>query len=135
MSIRDDHLDTSDYPKSHPLHSSRYKKVPGMFKDELFGKRMTEFIADRSKVYSYRTEGENDVMRAKGVCRGTIHKHLQFDDYIDALYNRQTINLDNVILGPNKHQLYMARVSRNALSPYDLKRWIAPDGIVTESYI
>ena len=78
MSIQDDYLDTSDYPVSHPLHSLQNKKVPGLFKDELFGKRMSKFIALRSKVCSYRTEGEADIKKARGVCRATIHKHLQF---------------------------------------------------------
>ena len=135
MSIRDDHLDTSDYPESHPLHSLQNKKVPGVFKDEMLGKRMTEFIALRSKVYSYRTEGEEDVRKAKGVCRATIRNHLQFEDYTDALYNRQVINRDNIILSSDKHKMYMAHVSRKALSPFDPKRWIAPDGVTTEAYI
>ena len=96
---------------------------------------MTEFVALRSKVYSYRTEGEDDIRKAKGVCRATIRKHLQFEDYIDALYNRQTINRDNIILSSDKHQLYMSRISRKALSPFDPKRWIAADGVTTEAYI
>ena len=33
-----DELDTSDYPKDHPLHSEKNKKVIGKFKDELNGK-------------------------------------------------------------------------------------------------
>ena len=37
-----DELDTSDYPKDHPLYSVDNKKVIGKFKDELNGKIMNE---------------------------------------------------------------------------------------------
>ena len=46
-----DELDTSDYPKDHPLYSDENKKVVGKFKDELGGKIMTDWIALRSKAY------------------------------------------------------------------------------------
>ena len=39
-----DELDTSDYPKDHPLYSIKNKKVMGKFKDELNGKIMNEII-------------------------------------------------------------------------------------------
>lgn len=32
-----DYFDTSNYEVNHPLHSNRFKKVPGKFKDELGG--------------------------------------------------------------------------------------------------
>ena len=48
-----EHLDTSDYPKDHPLYSLMNKKVIGKFKDELNGKVLYEIIYLRSKVYSF----------------------------------------------------------------------------------
>ena len=46
---------TSDYDKNdeRPLPIGKNKKVIGMFKDELGGKIMTEFIVLRAKIYSY----------------------------------------------------------------------------------
>jgi hypothetical protein len=48
-----DHFDFSNYPKDHPLYSTKNKGVLGKFKDELGGRIMTEFIALRSKMYSF----------------------------------------------------------------------------------
>ena len=48
-------FDTSNYDKNdeRPLLIGKNKKVIGMFKDELGGKIMTEFIVLRVKVYAY----------------------------------------------------------------------------------
>ena len=46
---------TSDYEKNdkRPLTIGKNKKVPGVFKDELGGKIITEVVALRSKKYAY----------------------------------------------------------------------------------
>ncbi|CAC5392644.1 unnamed protein product [Mytilus coruscus] len=49
----EDELDTSGYPKDHPLYSEKNKKVIGKFKDELNGKIMNEIVYLRSKAYSF----------------------------------------------------------------------------------
>ena len=48
-------FDTSNYDKNdkRPLPIGKNKKVPGLFKDELGGKIITEFVALRAKAYSY----------------------------------------------------------------------------------
>ena len=51
-----DAYDTSNYPTDHPLYSQVNKKKVGKFKDELGGKMMSEFVALRSKMYSYNGE-------------------------------------------------------------------------------
>ena len=57
VDIKDDVLtrfDTSSYFPDHPLPVGLNKKVIGLMKDELGGAIMTEFIALRPKLYSYR---------------------------------------------------------------------------------
>ena len=50
----DSHLyDFSDYPKDHPNYNEVNKKVYDIFKDDLNGKILTEFTADKPKMYSY----------------------------------------------------------------------------------
>ena len=50
----DGHLyDFSDYPKDHPNYNVFNKKVYEIFKDDLNGKIIVEFIADKPKMYSY----------------------------------------------------------------------------------
>ena len=46
-------FDTSNYDKKdkRPLPIGKNKKVPGLFKDELGGKIITEFVALRAKAY------------------------------------------------------------------------------------
>ena len=60
-------LDTSNYDKNNkrPLPIGKNKKVPALFKDELGGKTMTEFVALRPKAYSYLDDYGNDHKKAK----------------------------------------------------------------------
>ena len=54
-------FDTSNYPPDHPsgIPSGLNKKVLGMFKDEVNGKVIDEFVGLRAKLYSYKMlEGE-----------------------------------------------------------------------------
>ena len=48
-------FDTSNYDKNdkRPLPIGKNKKVPGLFKDELGGKIITEVVALRPKTYAY----------------------------------------------------------------------------------
>ena len=57
-------FDTSNYDKNdeRPLPIGKNKKVIGMFKDELVGKILTEFIALRAKIYSYLIDDYYDMM-------------------------------------------------------------------------
>ena len=49
-------FDSSNYEINKPLPSGKNKKVIGLMKDELGGKIMTEFVALRTKTYSYLTD-------------------------------------------------------------------------------
>ena len=57
VNIADDveeRFDTSNYCSNRPLPVGMNKKVIGLMKDELGGAIMTEFVALRPKLYSYR---------------------------------------------------------------------------------
>ena len=57
-----DRFDTSDYPPNHPsgIPIGVNKKVLGMFKDEVAGRCIGEFVGLRAKLYSYKMfEGED----------------------------------------------------------------------------
>ena len=55
-------FDTSNYDKNdkRPLPIGINKKILGKFKHELEGKIMTEFVALRTKTYSFLIDGYND---------------------------------------------------------------------------
>ena len=49
-----------------PLPIGKNKKVPGLFKDELGGKIMTEFVALRARAYFYLDNDGNKHKKSKG---------------------------------------------------------------------
>ena len=61
-------FDTSNYGENdkRPLPIGKNKKVIGLFKDELGGKIMTEFVALRAKTYAYLMEDGSEHKKAKG---------------------------------------------------------------------
>jgi len=52
ISLRDEWLDTSEYPKDHQLYSLTNAKVLGKMKDECSGDHVEEFVGLRSKICS-----------------------------------------------------------------------------------
>ena len=95
-------FDTSNYDEKdeRPLPIGKNKKVIGLFKDELGGKIMKEFIALRAKTYAYLIDGFNDDdddndydknktinKRAKGTKKCIIKRELIFENYKDSLFN------------------------------------------------
>ena len=88
--------DFSDYPKDHPNFSLTNKKVYGIFKDDLNGKIITEFTADKPKMYSYEyIDNYQDMLNNcksdeyKSI-KSTIHSNEYIDNY--------------TILNQNKHK-------------------------------
>jgi hypothetical protein len=81
-----EHFHFSNYPEDHPLYDKSKEKVPGLFKDELAGEEMIEFIALRSKMYAYRTK-EKEAKKLKGISKNVVEKSITFEDDKDTLLN------------------------------------------------
>ena len=60
-------FDTSGYCSNCPLLIGLNKKVIGLMKDELGGSIMTEFVALRPKLYSYRKLDGLEDKKCKGI--------------------------------------------------------------------
>ena len=86
-------FDTSNYDKNdkRPLPIGKNKKVPGLFKDELGGKIITEVVALRPKTYAYLMDDGSDHKKAKGTKKCVIKQKLMFENYKDCLFNEKTI--------------------------------------------
>ena len=86
-------LDTSGYDKkdARPLPIRKNKKVTGLIKDELGGKIMTEFIALRPKLYSYRELDGAEDKKCKGIKKCIVKKTLTFEDYKNCLLNLKDV--------------------------------------------
>ena len=76
-------FDTSGYSKTdfRPLPIGLNKKVIGLMKDELRGKIMTEFVALRPKLYSYKVLDGSEDKKCKGIKKCVVKKTLTFEDY------------------------------------------------------
>ena len=77
-------FDTSGYSKTEfrPLHIGLKKKVIGLMKDELGGKIMTEFVASRPKLCSYKKLDGLEDKKCKGIKKCVVKKTLTFEDFI-----------------------------------------------------
>ena len=94
-------FDTCNYDQNDKitLPIGKNKKVPGLFKDELGGKIMTEVVALRLKTYAYLIDGyyddyeKNKIInkKAKGTKKCVIKQKLMFENYKGCLFNNKTI--------------------------------------------
>ena len=62
--------------------------VIGMFKDELNGKVMSEFVALASKLYAFKDVDDECKKKAKGVKTCVLKKVLKLNQYMDALSDK-----------------------------------------------
>jgi hypothetical protein len=122
--------DTSGYPKDSPWYSRENIKVPGKFKDECGGVPITEFVALRPKMYAYELATGDGDQKSKGT-KKSVTAQLKLAHYRDVLVNKGTLRREQHSIQSHAHQLYTQRQNKIALSPFDSKRWIAPDGVKT----
>lgn len=122
--------DTSDYPYPNVYNIPlKNKKVPGLFKDELNGKIMLQFVGLRSKCYSILSLDElsqiiNKIKKAKGVRKGVVENRITFADYVECIEkNCEIVETQNAIRSI-KHRVYTIEQRKIALSPFDDKRYL-----------
>ena len=86
-------FDTSNYDKNNkrPVLTGKNKKVPGLFKDHLGGKIMTEIFALRPKAYAYLDDDGNEHKKSKSTKRCVIKQKLMFQNVKNCLFNNKTV--------------------------------------------
>ena len=102
----------------------------GKFKDETGGKKITEFVGLRPKMYSYTVDGDANPdahHRAKGIASATSKK-LHHQDYLDQLHLPAEHYLPNRRIAHKLHQLHSLEVQKRGLCAFDDKRFLLDDG-------
>ena len=129
-------FDTSEYSKdeNRPLPIGINKKVIGLMKDELGGKIMTEFVALRAKMYTYRKIDKTKKWKksaAKVQKKFVVSEDLTFDDYKTCLFDGETIYRGQIFFENKNHEVYTVNKHEIPLNRDDDKRIVQVDGITT----
>ena len=126
-------FDTSGCSKTdfRSLPISLNKKVIGLMTDELGGKIMTEFMALRPKLYSYKKLGGSKDKKCKGIKKCIVKKTLTFEDYKTCLFNDSTEYRSQLMFRSAKHEVHTIEVNKATLNRDDAKRISGKDGIST----
>ena len=129
----EERFDTSGYCKENakPLPIRKNKKVIGLMKDELGDAIMTEFVALRPKLYSYRKVDGFEDKNCKGIKKCAVKKTLTFEDYKTCLFNDSTGYRSQLMFRSTKHEVHTIEVNKVALNRDDNKQIIKKDGIST----
>ena len=96
--------------------------MPGLFKDELGGKIITEFVALKAKSYAYLDDGSNKHKKSKGTKICVIKQKLVFQNFKDCLLNNKTVYRSQERFKSCNHDVYTEEVNKIALSNIDDKR-------------
>ncbi|XP_015781366.1 uncharacterized protein LOC107359396 [Tetranychus urticae] len=130
------YFDTSDYEKENlmDIPVGLNKKKLGCFKDESNGKVINEFIGLRSKMYTYFTENDDEIIqkaRTKGIPK---HKRDYFDKdiWIKTLYDSKLITCKFQKIGSNKLNIVFI-VNRNIELILDKENEILGKGILSDN--
>ena len=115
-------FDTSGYCPNRPLPVGPNKKVIGLMRDELGGKIMTEFVALRPKLYSYKVLDGSEEKKCKGIKKCVVKETLTFEDYKACLFNDSTEYRSQLMFRSAKHEVHTIEVNKVTLNRDDDKR-------------
>ncbi len=121
-----------------------------LMKDEMKGKAIWQNVFLKPKMYSVLPVGHDSktpkdldikdpkkkhgIQKAKGVKKCVVKRELQHDKFLECLRIKKLTRHDMYGLCSYDHQIYLERVNKIRLNPYDNKRWVLLDGIRTLLY-
>ena len=105
-------FDTLNYDNNRPLPIYMNKKVIGLFKDELGGKIMKEFVGLRAKTYAYLMDDDSEHKKAKGTKKCVIKRRLMFENYTDCLFNDKIILKSQQRFKSGYHNVYTEQINK-----------------------
>ena len=83
---------------------------------------MTEFVALRPKLYSYKVLDGSEDKKCKGIKKCVVKKNLTFEDYKTCLLNDSTEYRSQLMFRLSKHEVHTIEVNKVALKRDDDKR-------------
>ena len=116
------------------LPIGKNKKVIGLFKDELGGKIMKEFVGLRAKTYAYLMDDDSEHKKAKGTKKCVIKRRLMFENYTDCLFNEKTVLKSQQRFKSDCHNVHTEHINKIALSSNDDQRLQTFNNITTYPY-
>ena len=147
IETEDVYKDCSERPDIFDL---KYTGDLFLMKDECKGTPIAEVVAIRAKMYSVLPVGhdpktpekpeeeepgkKHGIQKAKGVKRTTIKRELRHDKYRECLETKQITRHDMYGLRAYNHEIYLERINKIGLNPFDNKRWILLNGIQSLPY-
>ena len=115
-------FEISNYDNNRPLPIVKNKKAIGLFKDELGGNIMKEFVGLKAKTYAYLMDDDTENKKAKGTKKCIIKRELIFRNYEDCLFNDKIILKSQRRLKSDCHNVYTEQIKKIALSSNDDRR-------------
>ena len=89
---------------------------------------MTDFVALRPKLYSYKKlDGLKD-KKCKGINKCVVKKTLTFEDYKTCLFNDSTEYRSQLMFRSSKHEVHTIEVKKVALNRDDDKGFLGKMG-------
>ena len=139
------YMDFSNYPKDHVLYSGKNKAIPGLFKDEVAGRRISSFVGVRSKLYSLELQEyygplardalapSETTKRAMAGTREAFARHLGHADFKDVIFNGGSRHVKQKRIKSKGHVLTEVEESKLTMWPYDDKRFLL-DAVNTRAH-
>ena len=92
---------------------------------------MTEFVALRPKLYSYKKIDGSEDNKCKGIKKCIVKKTLTFEDYKTCSFNNSTEYRSQLMFRSAKHEVHTIKVNKVALNRDDDKEISKKDRIST----
>ena len=92
---------------------------------------MTEFMALRPKLCSYKKLGGSEDKKCKGIKKCIVKKTLTFEDYKTCLFSNSTEYRSQLMFRSRRQEVHTIEVNKVALNRDDDKRISRKNGIST----
>ena len=137
-------LDTSNFASCHKLYTTKFKSIPGKYKDESEAKfKYVKSISLASKMYAVQSEPivqadgsvpkAQTIYRCKGVSKAAVKKNFTIETYEKVLLESAQEEVSFRKIQMKDQRLFTQNQIKTALTSCDSKRWLSCP-IHTESF-